>query len=83
MVKEATEFNIFLWRALNLPVSLNLKNIVVLYGTNNLLLDSPKDITDGILEIARSFETNYSWVNVIICGILTRDYRWSVNRVSI
>ena len=72
-----------LWRALNLPVSLNLKNVVVLCGTNDLLLDSPKDIADGILEIARSFEINYSCVNVIICGILPRDNSWSVNRVSI
>ena len=62
-----------LWRALNLPVSLNLKNVVVLCGTNNLRLDSPKDIADGILEIARLFETNYSCVNIIICGILPRD----------
>ena len=72
-----------LWRALNLPASQNLKNVVVLCGTNNLLLDSPKDIADGILEIARPFEMNYSCVNVIICGILPRDYSWSVNRVSI
>ena len=72
-----------LWRALNLPVSLNLKNVVVLCGTNNLRLDSPKDFADGILEIARSFETNYSCFNVIICGILPRDDSWSVNRVSI
>ena len=43
-----------LWRALNYPVSSDLKNAVVLCGTNNLLLDSPKDIADGILEIARS-----------------------------
>ena len=72
-----------LWRALNLPASQNLKNVVVLCGTNNLLLDSPKDIADGILEIARPFEMNYSCVNVIICGILPRDDSWSVNRVSI
>ena len=31
-----------LWHALNLPVFSNLKNVVVLCGTNNLLLDSPK-----------------------------------------
>ena len=55
-----------LWCALNLPVFSSLKNIVVLRGTNNLLLDSPKDIVDGILEIARSFKTNYSCVNVIM-----------------
>ena len=72
-----------LWRALNLPASQNLKNVVVLCGTNNLLLDSPKDIADGILEITRSFEINYSCVNVIICGILACDDSWSVNRVSI
>ena len=72
-----------LWRALNLSVSSNLKNNVVLCGTNNLLLDSSKDIADGIFEIARSLEINYSCVNVIICGILPRDDSWSVNRVSI
>ena len=71
-----------LWHALNLPVSPNLKN-VILCGTNNLLLDSPKDIADGILEIARLFEINYSRVNVIICGILPHDDSWSVNQVSI
>ena len=55
-----------LWCAITLPVFSNLKNVVVLRGANNLLLDSPKDIVRGILEIARSFETNYSCVNVII-----------------
>ena len=34
-----------LWRALNLPVFSRLKDIVVLCGTNNLPLDSPKDIS--------------------------------------
>ena len=53
-----------LLRALNLPVFSNLKNVVVLFGTNNLLLNSPKDIADGILEIARSFKKNYSYVNL-------------------
>ena len=72
-----------LWRALNLPAFSNLNNVVVLCGTNNLLLDSPKGIADGILEIARSFKTNYSCVNVIICGILPRDDTWSVSWVSI
>ena len=72
-----------LWRALNLPVFSNLKNVVVLCGTNNLLLDWPKDIAGGIPEIARSFKTNYSCINVIICGILPRDDSWSVKRASI
>ena len=72
-----------LWRALNLPIFSSLKNIFVLCGTNNLPLDSPKYTADGILEIAISFKTNYSCVNVIICGIVPRDDSWSVNRVPI
>ena len=72
-----------LWCAHNLPVSSIPKNVVVLCGTNNLLLNSPKGIVGGILEIARSFETNYGCVNVIICVILPRDDSWSVYRVSI
>ena len=51
----------------------NLKNVVVLCGGNNLQLDSLKDITYDILEIARSFQTNYSSVNIVICGILPRE----------
>ena len=58
----------------------NLKN-AVLCETNNLPLDSPEDIADGILEIARSFKTNYSYIDVVICGILPREDTWSVNRV--
>ena len=72
-----------LWRPLNLPVSSNLKNVVVLCGTNNLLLDSPENIVDGILEIARLFKTNYNYINNVVCGILPRDGSCSVNRVSI
>ena len=72
-----------LWCALNLRVFSNLKNVVNLCGTNNLLLDSPKDIADGILKTARMFKTNYSCINVIICGILPCDDSWSVNQVPI
>ena len=83
MVKGGDGIQHALWRALKLPASQNQKNVVVLCGTKTLLLDSPKDIADGILEIARLFEINYSRVNVIICGILPRDDSWSVNQVSI
>ena len=73
-----------LWRALKLPVFFsNLINVAVLCGTNNLQLDSPKNIADGVLEIARLFKANYGCVNLVICGILARDNSCSVNRVSI
>ena len=64
-----------LWHALNLPVFSNLKN-VVLCGNNIIVVLC-------ILEIARSFETNYSYINVVIFGILPHDYSWSVNWLSI
>ena len=38
---------------------------------------------DGILEIARSIQTNYSYVNVVTCVILPRGDSWSVNRMPI
>ena len=69
--------------ALNLPVFSNLKFFVVLCGTKNLLLDSPKDIADGILELARPFKLNYNCVNIVTCGIPPHDKIWSVNRASI
>ena len=72
-----------LWRAVKLVAFSNSKNIVALFGTNNLLLDSPKDIVNGVLKIARSFIINYSCANAIICAILARNGSWSVNRVSI
>ena len=72
-----------LWCALKLVAFSNSKNIVALCGTNNLLLDSPKDIVNGVLKIARSFIINYSCANAIICAILARNGSWSVNRVSI
>ena len=42
-------------RAQNFPVILSLKNVVILCGTNKLFQDSPEDIADGIIEIARTF----------------------------
>ena len=71
-----------LWYAFNLPVFSNLKNVVILCGTNNFLLDSPNNIADGILKTARSFKTNFSWVNLIICDILPHDNSWTVDQVS-
>ena len=72
-----------LWRALNLRVYFQIERKAISCGTNNLLLDLAKDIADGILKIARSFKTNYNYVNVRTCGILPRDNSWSINRVSI
>ena len=54
-----------LWRAQNLPVISSLKNVVILCGTNNLFHDSPEDIADGIIEIARTFQFKFNRVKEV------------------
>ena len=41
------------------------------------------DITDVIIEVARTFKSKYGSISIFICGIFPRDYNWSVNRVFI
>ena len=45
--------------------------------------DSPKDITDGTIEIVQTFQSNYNSVNIFIGGILPCDASWSINWVLI
>ena len=59
------------------------RNVVILCGTNNLHLDKPEDITDGIIEIGTTFKRLYTHINVFICGILPRDFYWLRNRAFI
>ena len=54
-----------LWRCNNFPPSLSIKNIVVIYGTNNIQHDSVKDITDGIIDISSQLRCIYKNSNVI------------------
>lgn len=46
-------------------------------------MDSPEDIGDDILEIARSFKTNYSHIDIVIRGILPCEDSWSVIQVPV
>ena len=38
-----------LWRAINLPLPLSVKNVVILCVTNNIPTDTPSDIADCII----------------------------------
>ena len=69
-----------LWRAQNLPAA---KSVAILCDTNNLHLDAPEDIADGIIEIGSTFKKLYTNTNVFVCGILPRDCYLSINRVYI
>ena len=44
-----------IWRAINLPLFSSVKNIVILHGTNNISIDTPRDITDCIMSIGSFF----------------------------
>ena len=72
-----------LWRSHNLPVVKSTKKVVVLCGTNNFNQDSPEDITDGIIEVVSTFKSKYGSISIFVCGILPRDFNWSVNQVYI
>ena len=67
-----------LWCIHNLPVFLSLKNVVALCGPNNLLLDSPEDIADGILEIARSFKKTITILLVLLYTLYTLLYNYKL-----
>ena len=72
-----------LWRTQNLRVISSLKNVVILYGINYLLQESPEHIADSIIEIAETFQSSYNSINNPIGGILPSDTSWSINRVLI
>ena len=72
-----------LWRSHNLPVVKSIKKVVVLCGASNLNQDSPEDITDGIIEVANTFKSKYGSISIFVCGIIPRDFNWSVTRVYI
>ena len=59
----------------------SIKRVVFLCGTNNLKQDSSEDITDGIIEVANTFKYKCGSISIFVCGILPRDFNWSVNRV--
>ena len=72
-----------LWRSHNLPVVKSIKKAVVLCGTNNLNQHLPEDITDGIIEVASIFKSKYGSIGIFVCGILPRDFSWSITQVCI
>ena len=72
-----------LWRVIDLPLLLSVKNVIILCGTNNISIDTPCDVADCIISIGSIFQKKSSGINVSICGLIPRDEGWSVNRVLI
>ena len=69
-----------LWRTINLPVPPSVKNVVILCGTNNIPIDTPRDIADCIISICSIFQKKSSGIDVNVCGLIPRGEFWSVKR---
>ena len=67
--------NVF-WRARDILSLLSLKNV-------DINKDIPYDIAQGLIAIGSVFKYHSSNPNIFICGILSRDESFSVNRLII
>ena len=72
-----------LWRAMNLSIPPSVKNVAILWGTNNTFKDSPTDVADCIVNIGSCLHEEASNINVFICGLIPRDDSCFLNRVLI
>ena len=72
-----------LWRCHNFSSTPHLQKSVIMCGTNNIKQNSAEDIVDGIVEIALSLRHKYHPIGTFICGLLSHDDDWSINRVYI
>ena len=70
-----------LWRINNLPSSPYFQNAVIFCSTNNIQQDSSEDTVDGILEIALTLRRKYNHLNIVVCGLLSRDENWSFSQI--
>ena len=66
-----------------LPLPSSVKNIVIMYGANNIPVGTPRNIADCIISIDYTFRKKPNDINVNVCGLIPRDDCWSVNRVVI
>ena len=71
-----------LWQAIDLPLPLSVKNVVILCRTN-ISIHTPRDIADCIISIGSILQNKSSGINVSICGLIPCDDGWSVNRILI
>ena len=73
-IREGKVTNL-LWRAENLEFPPAIRQIVILFGTNNVEANTPNDITNGLLCSALTIKKRNSVTNVYITGLLPHDFR--------
>ena len=72
-----------LWRAENLEFAPAIRQILIHCGTNNIEVNTPNDIANGLLCYALTIKKRNSVTNVYITGLLPRDFRETYMRNKI
>ena len=47
--------------------------LVILVGTNNLLIDEPREISDGVVSVAKVALELVPGIKVVVCGLFQRE----------
>lgn len=82
--KEGGENQHILRRTHNVLVLISRKVFLIFCGTNRLLQNSPKEFPDNIMVFAKTFKSNYNFINVANCGSkLPCNDSWSIDCVFI
>ena len=63
----------FLWQAIDLHLSPYVKNVVILCGTNNIPLNTPRHIADCIFSVASILQKKSSGINVSVYRLISLD----------
>ena len=61
-----------IWRAENLTINKNVKNIIIQCGSNNTSSYTPYDIANSIYCIALLFMVKNRHLNIVICSLFPR-----------
>ena len=72
-----------LWRINDIVLPKSIRSVVVHCGTNNIDNNGSNEISVGVVTIARSISDRYPNIEIIISGLLSRDFHWSARRVKI
>ena len=67
------------WRAIDLPLPSPVKNVVILYQTNNITIDTLRDIANCIISIDAIIQRRSGGIDVSVCGLIPLDEPWLVN----
>ena len=72
-----------LWRINDIVLPKSIRSVVIHYGANNIDTNSSNEISVGVVTIARSISHRYPNIEIIVSGLLPRDFLWSTRRVKI